>query len=140
MSRKIADKQVKEVMKTNVITVTEEMTVKELKEAFDRYDFNAFPVVRGDRMVGIVTKLDLMRTFSSGRSLSITGIYNLWAEKVEDVMRTAIISVKPEDSVQLAVDYMVEFKLRSLPVLDGKRVVGMISRTDVLSCLLTDQG
>jgi CBS domain-containing protein len=91
-------------------------------------------------MVGIVTKLDLMRTFSSGRSLSITGIYNLWAEKVEDVMRTAIISVKPEDSVQLAVDYMVEFKLRSLPVLDGKRVVGMISRTDVLSCLLTDQG
>jgi CBS domain-containing protein len=140
MSRKIADKQVKDVMKTTVITVTEEMTVKELKEAFDKYDFNAFPVVRGDRMVGIITKLDLMRTFSSGRSLSITRIYDLWAEKVKDVMRTAVISVKPEDSVQLAVDYMVEFKLRSLPVLDGKRLVGVVSRTDVLGCLLADQG
>lgn len=140
MSRRIAGKLVREVMSTDVVTVTEDMTVKQLKEAFDRHDFNAFPVVRNGRLVGIVTKLDLMRTFSTGRSASMSKIYDLWAERVGDVMRAAIVSVGPEDPVQLAVDYMVEFKLRSLPVVEGRKVVGMVSRTDVLPCLLANSG
>jgi CBS-domain-containing membrane protein len=138
MKRSIAKTKVKEVMSKEVVTVTEEMTIKQLKEAFDRHDFNAFPVVRRGRLVGMVTKLDLLRTFSTGMSASMGRIYDLWAERVGDVMRAAIVSVGPEDPVQLAVDYMVEFKLRSLPVVEGRTVVGMVSRTDVIPCLIAN--
>ncbi|MEM0448203.1 MAG: CBS domain-containing protein [Methanomassiliicoccales archaeon] len=136
MVRKIAQTKVKEVMTREVVTVTEDMTIEQLREAFDKHDFNAFPVVRGDMVVGIVTKLDLMKAFSTGRTVSRSRVYDLWAERVGDVMRKAIISVGPEDPVQLAVDYMVEFRLHSLPVLEGRKLVGIVSRKDVLPCLI----
>jgi predicted transcriptional regulator len=53
-------------------------------------------------------------------------------------MRTAIVDVSPNDSLQTVVDYMVEFALRSIPVIEKDRVVGMISRDDVIKHLFLE--
>jgi CBS domain-containing protein len=47
-----------------VISVTREVTMRELEALFERYDFNSFPVVEGGRVIGIVTKFDFLKAFT----------------------------------------------------------------------------
>lgn len=51
-------------MTSAVETVTRQVTMLELETLFERHDFNAFPVVEGGKMLGIVTKLDFLRAFA----------------------------------------------------------------------------
>lgn len=138
--RRIKDLKIEEFMTRDVITVKRDTSVKELKELFERHDFNAFPVVENQEIVGIVTKLDFLKIFSIGLQFSMTEYWKLFAEKVADVMREAVVTVYPKDTLEKAVDYMVEFKLRSLPVVDNKKLVGIISRKDVIKHLLAEEG
>jgi CBS domain-containing protein len=140
MNQRSIGTRIKEVMTGKVVTVTEGTTLKELKDAFERWDFNAFPVVRGDRVVGMVTKLDLMKAFMLGKTVAPGRMASFYEQKVGELMRRAVVSVGPEDSVERAVEYMMEFKLRSLPVIENGRLVGMVSRTDILPHLLMAEG
>jgi CBS domain-containing protein len=126
-------------MTKEVITVSPKTTVRELKDLFEKHDFNAFPVVENGILVGIVTKLDLMSVFSVGLRFSMTKYWNLFANEVRRIMREAVVSVEPNDSIQRAVEYMVEFGLRSLPVVEGKRLVGIVSREDLMEHLLFEE-
>jgi CBS domain-containing protein len=133
----IEDLRVKDVMTKNVIAIHENTSITELKALFDKYDYNGFPVVRDGYLIGIVTKLDLLKTFSTGKSVSKTDLLKLFAEKVGEIMRKAVISINADDDLKKAIEYMVEFKLRSLPVVDNEgKLVGMISRKDVMEHLL----
>ena len=122
----IKDIRVVEIMSRDVVTIAPEATLKDAHEIFRKYDYNALPVVSGGRVVGIMTKLDLLRAFSFGTKFRRS---NFW------VMRTAVVSVSPNDKLQTVVDHMVEFSLRSIPVIENDRVVGMVSREDIMSHL-----
>jgi CBS domain-containing protein len=135
MERHIARKKVKEIMTQEVVTVAPETDLRTLKEMFERYDFNTFPVVDGRKMVGIVSKLDLLKAFSPGLYVSLGRALKLYSKDAADIMHTATIFVSPEDDVSKAADYMVEFKLRSVPVLEKGALKGMVSRQDIIRCL-----
>lgn len=136
--RRIARRKVREVMTKDVVTVTPETDLKTLKEMFERYDFNSFPVVKDDKVVGVVTKLDLLRAFSPGINVSVGRFVKLYSQDANDIMHTATIFVGPEDDVSVAADYMVEFKLRSMPVIENQRLVGIVSRQDIIHCLVIE--
>jgi CBS domain-containing protein len=136
----VHEARIVDIMTTEVVTVTEGTTIKDLRDMFDRYDFNAFPVLRGERVVGIVTKMDLLRAFHIGRSASHGSVLDLFADRVGDIMRRAVMHLGPEDSVGRAVEYMLEFKLRSLPVIDQGKLVGMLAMKDILPYLAIDRG
>ena len=135
MQRHIASAKVGDIMTREVVTVSPKTDLKKLKEMFEQYDFNSFPVVDRDRVVGVVSKLDLLRAFSVGLSASVGRFLTLYSKSVADIMHTAIVLVSPEDDVSKAADYMVEFKLRSIPVLEKGKLVGMVSRKDIIQCL-----
>lgn len=135
MERHIARKKVKEIMTQDVVTVSPKTDLRTLKEMFERYDFNSFPVLDNGKMVGIVSKLDLLRAFSPGLNVSLGRAMKLYSKDAEDIMHTATIFVSPEDDVSKAADYMVEFKLRSMPVLEKGALRGMVSRQDIIRCL-----
>lgn len=135
MERHIARKKVKEIMTSEVVTVTPETDLRTLKEMFERYDFNSFPVVGNGKMVGIVSKLDLLKAFSPGLNVSLGRALKLYSKDAADIMHTATIYVSPDDDVSKAADYMVEFRLRSMPVLEKGMLKGMISRQDIIRCL-----
>jgi len=104
-------------------------------------DFNAFPVVDGRGVLqGIVTKLDLLRMFRPTRYRWLPELRPLAGERVADIMTREIVGVGPGDPVAVAVDLMIAYQLRSLPVLERREgrpaLVGIVSRTDVLRCLM----
>ena len=135
MERHIARKKVKEIMTTEVVTVTPETDLRTLKETFERYDFNSFPVMDKGKMVGIVSKLDLLRAFSPGLNISMSRALKLYSRDTADIMHTATIFVSPDEDLSKVADYMVEFKLRSVPVLEKGVLKGMVSRQDIIRCL-----
>ena len=124
-------------MSSSPVSISPTTSVADLLVLFDRHDFNAFPVVdEGGRLVGIVSKIDVLRFFLAAQeaptaienSVSATGIAELTAHQ--------IVTIEPQESLAAAGDLMVSTKLRSLPVVErrdrARILVGMLSRGDVL--------
>jgi CBS domain-containing protein len=123
------------------VTVRPDTSISDLKALFERYDFNAFPVVDELGVLrGLVSKLDLLRVFRPDwRRGGVSSVLALWAERVDDIMSRGIVAVEPDEPVETAVDLMIEARRRSLPVVErrpeGRVLVGMLSRTDLLPYL-----
>jgi len=118
-------------------TVGPKTSVRTLRGLFILYGVNAFPVVdEAHTLLGIVTKLDLLRVFRHDPRRLLPDLAALWAEHVDDIMRRRVVTVAPGDPVTTAVDRMLRLRLRSLPVVerrDGRALlVGIVSRGDVL--------
>ena len=144
MRKRIEPKLVRDVMTVRPKTVRSDMRLQELKRLFEALEFNAFPVVDdGYVLRGIVTKLDLLRAFRHDPQRYRPDLRALWGEHVKDIMRRGVITLAPGDRVTAAIDRMLSSKLRSLPVVERRgghnRLVGMISRTDVLGCLSIEE-
>ena len=141
MPRRIAPRLVRDVMSFRPMTVGPKMPVRELQGFFASYNFNAFPVVNdAGVLLGIVTKLDLLRIFRHDRARLRPSLTELWAEHVEDIMRRRVVTLGPRDSVTTAIDHMLGSKLRSVPVVERRGannvLVGIVSRGDVIRSLI----
>jgi CBS domain-containing protein len=127
---------VERYMTTAVKTVTPRLTMRELEALFDQHDFNAFPVVDDGRMLGLVTKLDFLRAFVFTSGRMVPNYDELMRRPVVDVMTEAVVHVEPAAPLTRVLQLMVDLKVRSFPVLGpGGRLVGMISREDVMRAL-----
>lgn len=143
MTRHIDEVRVGEIMTRAPVVVRADTDLRRLKRLFATHDFNMFPVI-DDRgaVMGVVSKLDFLRVFRPDRSRLRPDLRALWAERVGDIMRRSVLSVRADDPVETAMDLMVEWQLRSLPVVERQdgvgRLVGVVSRGDVLRCLMLD--
>jgi CBS domain-containing protein len=103
---------------------------------FERCDFNAFPVVEGEDVVGIVTKFDFLKAFAFTTGQMVPHYDELMRRHVEEVMTDAVVHVVPTAPLTQVLQLMLTLKSRSLPVMDlDRRLVGMISREDVMRAL-----
>jgi Zn-dependent protease/CBS domain-containing protein len=119
---------VRDIMKPEVVTVPEDITIQQLVDNyFFRYHFDCFPVSTESKLEGIITLNDL-KALPRDR----------WHETlVRDVMQTdrSAVSVKPDDEVSQVLRRMVRDQCGKLPVIDGDRVVGIITRKDIMEAL-----
>jgi CBS domain-containing protein len=120
---------VESVMTRRVVQVIEEIPMSEVRNIAAKYDYNGFPVVtREGRLVGMVTKGDLLRV-----ACAALDDPQVWGQPVSRFMAHGVLALRPMDSLRSAVQYMTESKLRSLPVIDAdSRVLGMVSRNDLM--------
>lgn len=140
MDKHITEQPIRAIMTPSPVSVRPETTIAELKALFERYDFNAFPVVDAHGILrGLVSKLDLLRVFRPDKRRGVAGLWDLFAERVDEIMSRGIIAVEPDESVITALDLMIDARRRSLPVVErhpaGPVLVGMVSRSDVFQCL-----
>ena len=139
MKKIIAPRAVREVMTVRPLTVTPELSLGELKALFEEHDHYVFPVVEGDRLIGIVSKLDLLRPFRSARLNWRPDFKAGMADRVIDVMTRGTVTVSPDAPISDAIDLMVDYRLHCLPVAERHdreiRLVGIVSRSDILRWL-----
>lgn len=138
--QKIIDKKVEEVMTKNVVSIKKDTTLKELKELWKSYDFDTFPVVENGYILGAVTKLDYLEIFSFDPERLIPDFKSVYAKNVEDIMSNDIIVAYPSDSLQKAVQKMLENRVRAILVTDESKKVlkGIITRGDIMKFLEVD--
>jgi CBS domain-containing protein len=119
-----------------VRTVTRQTTMGELEALFEKHDFNAFPVVEGGDMVGLVTKFDFLKTFAFTTGQMLPHYNQLMNRTVGEVMTEAVVHVEPAAPLTRVLQLMVNLKARSFPVVAPDRhLVGIISREDIMRAL-----
>jgi CBS domain-containing protein len=102
-----------------------------IKEMAER-GVGALLVMQHDRLLGVVSERDYARkVILKGRSSSET--------LVSQIMSTPVLTVGPDQSVNDCMRIMTENRVRHLPVLDGERVVGVLSIGDLVRAVLEEQ-
>jgi CBS-domain-containing membrane protein len=123
-------------MTRKVMTVTRELTVRDLGALFERDDFNTYPVEEDGQIVGIVTKFDLLKCFAFTPSQMVPRYSELMNRTVGNVMISEFIYVRSDTKLTRVLQLMVEHRLRSIPVIDtDHRLAGIIAREDVVRAL-----
>jgi acetoin utilization protein AcuB len=92
------------------------------------------PVVKDDRLVGIITLGDVRGAEPSGAtSLSIWELNYLLSQlKIEEIMTRNLITISPYATIGQAAETMLEYKVSGLPVVDGEmKLVGIITESDI---------
>jgi acetoin utilization protein AcuB len=130
---------VSEWMTPDPRTVSPDTPVMEAMQYLREGGYRRLPVVRDGVLVGIVTDRDLKEaTPSRATTLSIYELnYLLSKLKVKDVMRTPVITVRSADTIEQAALLMEEHRVSGLPVLDGSKLVGILTITDLMRALVT---
>ncbi|GAA2552819.1 CBS domain-containing protein [Pseudonocardia hydrocarbonoxydans] len=125
--------QARDVMTSPVITLRPDTPVRAAAALLISHGFTASPVVDADgRLLGIVTEADLMR----GRIVREGGAVTDAPEPaVAAVMSGDPVTAGPGDDLADVVATMLEHGFRSLPVVRGTDLVGILSRRDVLRCV-----
>jgi CBS domain-containing protein len=123
-------------MTRSVRTVVVETTVGDLYRLFAADGYDAYPVVKDDVLVGIVSKLDALKVFALGQDQILPHFGDGMTATVDAVMSSDVIAVDPETKLQRVLELMVKHRLKSLPVIDRWRnVVGMIAREDIMRAM-----
>ena len=123
-------------MTQNVRSVAPETTVADLYRLFAADDFDAYPVMRDDRLVGVVSKLDALKVFALSQDHILPQYKEGVATTVDEIMSSDVIAVDPEANLQRVLELLVKHRVKSLPVVDGRHnLVGIIARDDVVRAM-----
>ncbi|MBO1350894.1 MAG: chloride channel protein [Hormoscilla sp. GUM202] len=113
-----------EVMQKKVETLPSQLTLDEVVKAFSRSHHRGFPVVKNARLVGIVTQSDLAKIPAQG----LTG-----DRPVSEIMTAQpVVTVRPTDPLSDVVYRLNRYQLSRLPVTEGRKLVGIITRSDII--------
>ena len=120
-------------MTKKVITVAPEDTLERAADLLADNRVHRLPVVRDGRLVGILSDSDIrnaaVRDSSPGGAAAAT-------MTVGEIMTREVITVTPWDTVEDALLVLQKKRLGALPVVEGNRVVGIITKADVLAALI----
>jgi len=118
----------REIMSFPVKSVLPEVTLEEAEIILNRYSINALPVLTDGKLLGLITRQTVEK-----------GIYHgLKGHPVKDYMTTEMATVDPDASISEIRDRLVINKQRILPVVEDGKVIGIISRTDLLQLLISE--
>lgn len=135
---------VRQWMSPHPVTVTRQTSVLNARRLMRVQRVRHLPVVDdGDRVVGMISDRDvsladsqMVRALSTLQSDLASGRYR----PVQTVMSTPVHTVSPDEPVSLAADVMLRWQVSGMPVVDGGRLVGIITSTDCLRALLRELG
>jgi CBS domain-containing protein len=131
-------------MSSPVVTVPPDMRVKEVADLLVRHGISAVPVVDNDELVGIVTEADLLpleltpdpRAHLAAPPTPPSGVPRVAAQ----VMTWPVVALSEDADAAEAGRLMLERRIRSIPVVQGRQVVGIVARRDLLEVLARSDG
>lgn len=111
-----------------IITIAPEASVQEALELMVSEGISSLPVTQGTELVGIISERDYIRKAVPRRIVP-------WEILVRDIMTVDVICVTRERSVQECIELMSGNRIRHLPVVENRTLIGILSITDVVRAL-----
>jgi len=130
--------KVADYMTPNPVTISPSNSLRTAMQMMESGGFRRLPVVEGGKLVGIITDRDIRLAVNSPLVLRDKWYdsYLLDHVDVEACMTPDPVTVSPSTPLVEAARILRERKFSGLPVIDGSRVVGIITVTDMLGCLI----
>lgn len=126
----LAGLNAREVMKKEVLSIDETSTVLDAVKLMDRHNVGAVVIMSAIKdAIGIFTERDLLR-----RVVAVGKIPQ--ATKVTDVMTPEFVCAQATDNAVELLTIMVQQRFRHLPVMDGRKLVGIVSTRDLYTKLV----
>ncbi|MEM5872390.1 MAG: CBS domain-containing protein [Candidatus Aenigmatarchaeota archaeon] len=118
---------VKEIMNRNVKTIRPEDSVRYAAQIMNENRIGSLVVVSGTgEVVGILTERDILTdVVATGKSADDV--------KVSEIMTKNIITITPDKTLEEAGDIMTKYKIKKLPVVEGGRLVGIVTASDLVA-------
>jgi CBS domain-containing protein len=114
----------RDIMTSTVITANEDMLVTDVIKLLLRWHISGLPIVDKDgNLVGIVTEHDVVNFAVSGHAADTTAA---------EVMTRNVVTFSPDTLVVEIINHFAAHRIRRVPVVEGEKVVGIISRRDVV--------
>ncbi len=146
----------RDIMTTPVVTVGPLASVARVAQLMVQHNLTGVPVVKKDSVVGIVTDSDLVAQKSNIHSPQFVSVLHsfimlrtsasveaeiqkLLGSKAEHIMTSPVVSVKSSDLISRLATRMVEAKANPIPVIDNGKLVGIVSRHDLLKLIAREQ-
>ena len=139
---------VKDIMTCNVYTVKPDTPMREVVSAMTLYRVSGLPVLEGEKLVGFIAEKDVLHkmfpsledSFNIGQSIDFEEMENEYASilgmEVSKLMTTGVIGVAADMPILKATSVMVRNRFRRIPVIDGDKLLGMMSLGDVHKAIL----
>ncbi|MEJ5186684.1 MAG: CBS domain-containing protein [Candidatus Geothermincolales bacterium] len=130
--------KVKDCMRPNPVVLSPEDTLRKARETISRLNLRRFPVIENGRLVGIVTDRDVRQADISSAVVQERRYveYILDRIQVRGIMTPDPITVTPDTPLEEAARLILEHKIGGLPVVEGDRLVGIITETDLIRTLI----
>lgn len=124
--------QILSVKGHRIVSVSKQTPVLELIRLMAEHRIGSVLVMQDEELLGIATERDYARkVILQGHSSADI--------PVSVIMTTPVVCVAPTDTVNACMSIMTEQRIRHLPVLEGQRVVGLISIGDLVKAVIEDQ-
>ena len=120
-----------QIMSQKIVTISPDKGVGQALKLMQKHQIRHVPVIKHDRMVGWITSRDLREVLLASMLEEI---------KVGDVMVQAPLSVTPDTEVEEAARLIHEHKIGGMPVMEGDKLVGVITMPDLISAFIAMLG
>jgi acetoin utilization protein AcuB len=129
---------VKNRMTTEVTTLNPDQSLLKAMTLIQQKGIRHLPVVEGEKVVGMVTEFDVRKAGASdSTTLSVFELnYLLDQIKVGSFMSKKVITVSPEETIEVAAKKIYNHKIGALPVVEKDRLVGLITSSDILETFI----
>ena len=145
--------KVRDIMKTDVYIVTDEANIGEVIRILVDNQINGVPIVDGkEKVVGFISDGDIMKFVAkqNPRIIDMTSFITVWYDtesfekKMDDLMdlnvmelaTTKLVSVEADYDIDEAAKVLGDKKIKKVPVLENGKLVGVITRSDILRYIL----
>lgn len=129
------------IMTESVITIDVKASLHKAEAIFRKKKIRHLPVLSGENLVGIVSLTDLQR-------LSFVNSYGEYEEDVDSAMLNMLrlsqvmvshpVSIQVSQTIREAAELLSQREFHALPVLDGQKLVGIVTTTDLIRYMLSD--
>jgi CBS domain-containing protein/anti-sigma regulatory factor (Ser/Thr protein kinase) len=121
--------KIKDVMFTNLTTVTKETTLREIQHLMKKQQITGVPIVQGKRLIGLISMDDIMKALDLGYI----------EEPCKKYMTSNITILEDDMPISFAINYFDKFSYHRFPVINKeKELVGMITSRDITATLLVE--
>lgn len=129
--------RIRDVMSTNLVTVESETLILDAQKIMKEKKIRRLPVLEKGKLVGIITKHDLLEAAPSpATSLSVHEMnYLLSKMKVKDIMKKNPLTLSPDTPFEEALRIGQEKKIGSFPVVEDGKLVGIATESDTVRFL-----
>ena len=132
---------VSSIMTTDLITVSSNDPLSKVESIFQNHKIHHIPVVKGTRLVGLVSKSDFLlfkNAASDDHDQQKNEEIRMERHIVEELMITGIAKLEPTEKISVALAIFKENIFHSIPVADQGRLVGIVTTYDIISKLMVD--
>lgn len=123
-------------MTRKVIAMSPKDTVRDANRVLQENRIHHLPVVEGGELVGIVSDTDLRKWVLREEKINEGGTVTRRTGLLEEIMTRDVITMSPEDTIEDALLILHRRRFGALPVVEGRKLVGIITKADILAAFV----